>query len=125
VGVLSRPNRDPGNARLAAHYGRCLADYALAKEIDEDEARRARGEAEFQTRRALKLASDNVEVNKVRAEVATRLGDQDYAQNRIEEARKKYEEALAIYRALAEKNPEAYRAEIERSLELLGTVNAN
>ncbi len=113
---------DSGNARLAAHYGRRLADHALAKVIDPDAARRARGEAEFQTRRALKLAPDNVEVKKLRAEVATRFGDQDHAQSRTEEARKEYEEALAIYRWLAAKNPEAYRAEIERTLELLGTV---
>ena len=47
---------DPANMRLAAHFGRRLADYALAKETDPDSARRARAETDFQTRRALQLA---------------------------------------------------------------------
>jgi hypothetical protein len=64
---------DPANARLAAHYGRRLADRALEKAIDPDEARRARGEADFQTRRALELAFDNNEVQKLRAEVVKLL----------------------------------------------------
>ena len=38
-----------------------------------DEARRARAEADFQTRRAPKLANQNDEVNKLRAEVARLL----------------------------------------------------
>jgi hypothetical protein len=67
---------DPANARLAAHFGRVLADYAhdaLAKGTDADEARRAREEADFQTRRALKLAPDNDEVEKLRSEVVKLL----------------------------------------------------
>ncbi|MBV8415430.1 MAG: hypothetical protein JO251_09505, partial [Verrucomicrobia bacterium] len=45
----------PTNAQLAAHFGRALADFALEKGIDPAEARRARAEADFQMRRALKL----------------------------------------------------------------------
>ena len=64
---------DPANARLAAHLGQRLADYALGNESDPDAARRARAEADFQTRRALKLAPDNKEVKALRDEVVTRL----------------------------------------------------
>ena len=64
---------DPANARLTAHFGKALADHALEKKTDPDEARRDRGEADFQTRRALKLAPDNDEVKKLRAEVANLL----------------------------------------------------
>jgi WD40 repeat protein len=45
----------PTNARLAEHFGRALAAFALEKGIDPAEARRARAEADFQMRRALKL----------------------------------------------------------------------
>ena len=47
----------PTNAQLAAHFGRALAAFALdlEKGIDPAEARRARAEADFQMRRALKL----------------------------------------------------------------------
>jgi len=63
---------------LAAYFGRALAAFALEKGIDPNEARRARAEADFQTRRALKLVSqndeiNNDEVNKLRAEVARLL----------------------------------------------------
>jgi hypothetical protein len=34
---------DPANARLAAYFGRALADFALAEETDPDASRRARG----------------------------------------------------------------------------------
>jgi hypothetical protein len=64
---------DPANARLAAHLGLRLADYALETETDPDAARRARAEADTQTRHALKLASDNDEVKKLRAEVVQLL----------------------------------------------------
>lgn len=59
---------DPANARLAAHFGRRLADFF----VDE----RARAEADFQTRRAAKLAPDKI--TKLRAEVAklTQLSNQ-------------------------------------------------
>ena len=60
-------------ARLAAHFGRCLAVYALAKGTDAAESRRARAEADFQTRRALRLAPENEEVKKLRAEVVRLL----------------------------------------------------
>ena len=64
---------DPANARLAGHFGRALADYALAKGTDPDAARRARGDADFQTRRALRLAPANEDVKKLRAEVVNLL----------------------------------------------------
>ena len=64
---------DPANARLTAHFGRRLADHALEKGTDPDAARRARAEADFQTRRAMKLAPDDGEVKKLRAEVVKLL----------------------------------------------------
>jgi len=60
---------DPANARLGAHFGWCLANLAVEKKTDPDYARRARAEADYQTHRAVKLASDNDEVKKLRAEV--------------------------------------------------------
>jgi WD40 repeat protein len=65
---------DPANARVTAHLGRRLADHALSKDRDPDEGRRARGEADFLTSRALKLARDNDEVKKLRDEVVKLLG---------------------------------------------------
>jgi hypothetical protein len=64
---------DPANMRLAAHFGRLLADYALEKGTDPAEARRARAEADFQTRRALRLAPENDEVKVLRADVVKLL----------------------------------------------------
>jgi hypothetical protein len=46
---------------------------ALQQGSDPGEARRARGEADFLTRRAQKLAPDNEKVKKLRDEVATLL----------------------------------------------------
>jgi hypothetical protein len=43
---------DPANARVTAHPGRRLADRALERGSAHDEARRARGEADFLTSRA-------------------------------------------------------------------------
>jgi hypothetical protein len=64
---------DPGNTRVTAHLGRRLADHAREQDVDPDEARRARGEADFLTRRAVKLAPDNEEVKKLRDEVVKLL----------------------------------------------------
>ena len=64
---------DPANARVTAHLGRCLADYALKQNSDLDVTRRARGEADFLTTRALKLAPANDEVKKLRDEVVELL----------------------------------------------------
>jgi hypothetical protein len=72
-GLGTAMQEDSANARLAAHFGRCLANHALEKETDADEARRATGEADFQTRRALSLAPENDEVKKLRAEVVRLL----------------------------------------------------
>jgi hypothetical protein len=65
---------DAANARVAAHLGRRLADQALKQDRDPDGARRARGEADFLTSRALKLAPDNEEVKNLRDEVVKLLG---------------------------------------------------
>ena len=64
---------DPANARVTAHLGRRLADQALKQGSDPDEARRARGEADFLTSRARKLAPDSDEVKKLRNEVVKLL----------------------------------------------------
>ena len=64
---------DPVNPRLVARLGRGLADHAQEKGIDPGEVRRARAEADFQIRRAVKLAPDDEEVNKLRAEVVQLL----------------------------------------------------
>jgi WD40 repeat protein len=64
---------EPANARLAAQFGRALADYALKTDTDPAQARRARGEADFLTRRALKLDPDNDEVKRLSIEVAQLL----------------------------------------------------
>ena len=64
---------EPANARITAHLGRRLADLALKQGSDPDEARRARGEADFLTSRALELAPDNDEVRKLRDEVVKLL----------------------------------------------------
>jgi hypothetical protein len=68
-GLRAAMQVDPANARVTAHLGRRLADQALKQGADADEARRAGGEADFLTRRALKLAPDNEEVKKLRDEV--------------------------------------------------------
>ena len=64
---------DPANARVSALFGLTLANYAVAEKTDPDEARRARAEADYQSRRAIELASDNDEVKKLRAKVVKLL----------------------------------------------------
>lgn len=73
-GLRAAIQLDPTNARVIAHLGRSLADYALKQGGDPDEARRARGEADFLTSRARKLAPDSDEVKKLRDEVVKLLG---------------------------------------------------
>src|SRR6266480_3050899 len=68
-GLRSALQVDPANARITAHLGRRLANRARKQGSDPDEARRARGEADFLTSRAQKLAPNNEEVNKLRDEV--------------------------------------------------------
>jgi hypothetical protein len=65
-GLRAALQLDPANPRVTAHLGRRLADHALEQGRDPDEARRARGEADFLTSRAQKLALDNDEVKKLR-----------------------------------------------------------
>jgi hypothetical protein len=60
---------DPANARLAAHFGLALANLGVGEKTYPDDARRARAEADYETRRAVKLALDNDEVKKLRMEV--------------------------------------------------------
>jgi WD40 repeat protein len=72
-GLRAAVQVDPANARVTAHLGRRLADQALEQGSDPDEARRARGEADFLTSRAVKLAPDNDEVKKLRDEVVKLL----------------------------------------------------
>ena len=50
-----------------------LVSYALEKGTVPNQARRARAEADYQTHRAIKLAPDNDEVKKLRAEVVKLL----------------------------------------------------
>ena len=72
-GLRAAMQVDPANARVTAHLGRRLADLGLKQDADPDEARRARGEADFLTSRALKLAPDNHEVKKLRDDVVNLL----------------------------------------------------
>jgi len=73
---------DPANARVSAHLGQSLVTQSLADQRlealgenhDPGEARRDRGEADFLTSRALKLAPDSQEVKKLRNEVVELLG---------------------------------------------------
>ena len=64
---------DPANVRLIAHFGLALANLAVAERTDPNDAQRARAEADYQTRRAVKLASNNNEVKKLRIEVVKLL----------------------------------------------------
>lgn len=73
-GLRAATQIDPTNARITAHLGRRLADHALEAGVDPDETRRARGEADFLTSRALKFAPDDKEVKKLRHEVVKLLG---------------------------------------------------
>jgi hypothetical protein len=75
-GLRSAMQVDPANPRVIGHLGRRLADLALKQGSDPNEARRARGEADFLTSRALRLAPDNDEVKKLRDEVAKLLRPQ-------------------------------------------------
>jgi len=81
-GLRNAMQIDPANARITAHLGRRLADQALKQGIDPDESRRAEGEADFLTRRALKLAPDSDEVKKLRDEVIRLVGAKLGSRNR-------------------------------------------
>src|SRR4029077_15620713 len=72
-GLRAAMQVDPANARVTAHLGRRVADQALEQGGDPDEARRARGEADFLTSRALKLAPNNEEVKTLRDKVVKLL----------------------------------------------------
>ena len=68
---------EPTNAIVAANLGRAVANYALAKGTDSNEGRRARAEADFQMRRALKLDPKSEEVKKVGEEIASLMAQKD------------------------------------------------
>ena len=68
-GLRSAIQVDPANGRLAAHFGMAPANLADGEKKDSDDARRARAEANYQTHRAVTLASDKNEVQKLRADV--------------------------------------------------------
>ena len=51
------------------------------------------------------------------------LGILDQDQNQLNEARKEYEEALKIYRELAEKEPETYLPYVPATLNNLGILD--
>src|SRR5882672_8500232 len=53
------------------------------------------------------------------------LGILNADENRKDEARKAYEEALAVYRALAVQNPDVYRPYLAGTLNNLGNLNAD
>ena len=53
----------------------------------------------------------------------SRLGQLDRLQNRMDEARQHYEEALRSYRQLAQQNPDAYLLDMATALNNLGTVD--
>src|SRR5438270_849470 len=58
------------------------------------------------------------------ADKRNNLGIPDRDQNRMEEARKEYEEALKIYRELAQKNPETYLPDVATMLNNLGILDS-
>jgi len=72
-GLWAAEEVDPANARVTAHLGRRIANEAL-QQSDPDQIRQYRGEADFLTSRAVKLAPDNEEVKKLRDEVVNLLG---------------------------------------------------
>jgi len=59
----------PTDVRVTAYLGRRLATFSLEPGTDPNEARRSRGEADFLTSRAEKLAPDSDEIKKLRDEV--------------------------------------------------------
>jgi dipeptidyl aminopeptidase/acylaminoacyl peptidase len=72
-GLRAALQLDPANARVTAYLGRRLAHRAFEQDIDPNEARRARGAADFLTSRAEKLAASSGEVKRLRAEVVNLL----------------------------------------------------
>src|SRR5262249_8557164 len=72
-GLQAAMQFDPANDPLNARLGRRLADQAFKQGGDPDEARLARGEADFLTSRALKLAPNNDEIKKPHEEVVKLL----------------------------------------------------
>jgi hypothetical protein len=65
---------DPLDARLTAQFGLQLAELTRDTKTPPSEARRAREEADFQTRRALKLAPESQEIKTLRLKVMQSLG---------------------------------------------------
>src|SRR6267154_725368 len=57
------------------------------------------------------------------ADTRNNLGIPDRDQNRIEDARREYEESLKTYRKLAQKDPEAYLPSVAATLNNLGILD--
>jgi hypothetical protein len=113
---------DPSNARVTAHLGRRLADYALNKDDDPDEARRARGEADFLTSRALKLAPDNDEVKKLREEVINVLQIQERKHRWKELVRHSNQRAMSYHALLFWRHAVWSEAESEKGVVRVSTL---
>jgi tetratricopeptide (TPR) repeat protein len=58
------------------------------------------------------------------ADTRNNLGIPDRDQNRMEDARKEYEEALKIYRELAQRNPETYLPYVTTMLNNVGNLDS-
>ena len=106
---------DPTNARLEAYFAKALADYALKEVTDLDEVPRAAAEAAFQSERALKLASDNVKVKKLCAEVAARLGERYSPRIGWRKPGRNTRRRLPFTAGWRKKTGKLTRAEIERT----------
>src|SRR5204863_389646 len=72
--------------------------------------------------RCLELASRNQDNDKI-AMTQTNLAILDAGLNRPEAARKRYEEALKIYRKLAKKNPDTYLPDVAMTVKNLATLD--
>jgi tetratricopeptide (TPR) repeat protein len=59
------------------------------------------------------------------ADTLNNLGIPDRDQNRMEDARKEYEETLKTYRELAQKDPETYLPYVAATLNDLGFLDSN
>ena len=73
--------------------------------------------------RSPRAGAEKPEPIALRSETLNNLGILDSDQNRMEEARKEFAEALQIRRELAQKNPETYRPDVAMTLNNLGILD--
>jgi Tfp pilus assembly protein PilF len=59
------------------------------------------------------------------ADTRNNLGIPDHEQNRMDDARKEYEETLKTYRELARKHPETYLPDVAMTLDNLGILDSD